>query len=236
MNQLILLHNKRLFSPDANTGGSSATPGIPAGDVDFLSVAKTVATAWAAAPAITLAWISPPQVADLIANYQNFLLTRLNERGSRAIHTQKLKNMDVEIDKTEEEVKAYIAADFGKDNATAYYNDFGMINEASSWGLPRDKTERSIALAKMIDGIVTHGFSAKKYGQLYWTNMKAAYDDSLTAANSIDGIISENVGEKNVYRLQINEWMVALRFVLRGNYPKTYQQVYRQYGWQKEDY
>lgn len=106
----------------------------------------------------------------------------------------------------------------------------------SHWDLPTDHSERNQKLSMMGEAITANGFSAKTYGTAFWTATKTAYNDALTGANNTDGSVSAAVGTKNQQKAQINKVMVALRYVLRGNYPDTYAEVYRDWGWQKEDY
>ena len=231
----------KFLMPDEATGGAPAneatpTPGIPQGDVDLLAVAKTVLETWLANPLITLLWINTAQAAALVQAYADYLKQRMDASGSRATQTQKLENLDAEIDKNEEFVKGYLIGKYGPKDASSHYTTFGMIHRNDGWGLPDDKQERSLGMGKLIDGLALEGLNDQPFGKLYWIDVKARYDDSLQAATSEDGKVSENAGNKNIYKLQIVEFMVALRFVLRGNYPKTYQSIWRKWGWQKEDY
>ena len=45
-----------------------------------------------------------------------------------------------------------------------------------------------------------------------------------------------NVGQKNELKEEINEFLVSLINVITGNFPKTYHEQLRRWGFQKEKY
>lgn len=233
----------RFFMPDDATGSSTPTPsettptpGIPDGDVDLLNLSKFLLTVWEANPLIILIWIKIGEAANLVQAFEQYLNQRMKASGNRATITQNLENLQAEIDENEEFVKGYIIGKYGPKNASSHYNTFGMMHKNDGWGLPDDQDERSKGLELLIAALAAEGFGGNEYGTLYWTNVKAHYDDNLAASKTADATISASAGNKNAYRVQIVEWLVALRFVLRGNYPKTYQSVWRQWGFIKQDY
>ena len=226
---------KKLFFPDGNNNSGSES-GIPRADLDFLNVAKGVVTKWLASPEITLVWMKAGDFKTLVTNYETYLKAKINAASTRPEQSNILKNLNKEIDEKEEEVKGYCIGKWGPKNASSYYPQFGMVHDNHSWNLPRDNNDKSEALDVMISGIATHGFGANTYGTAYWTDIKARFDDALTSSTSIDSNVSANVGQKNIYKKQVNKVEASLRYVLRGNYPDEYQQVYRTWGWQKEDY
>lgn len=235
------MKKQKMLSPDPPPAGGtpppvSHKPGIPAGDVDFMAVADAVQTKWKTTAAITLVWTDADAFKDLVLAYIATLTGRLTTGGGRSVFTNTLENLDNDIHNAVNEVKTYIAEKYGSQNATAYYAQFGITHVGSHWDLPTDHSERNQKLSMMGEAITANGFSAKTYGTAFWTATKTAYNDALTGANNTDGSVSAAVGTKNQQKAQINKVMVALRYVLRGNYPDTYAEVYRDWGWQKEDY
>ena len=106
--------------PSEGTGGNNTVhrkANIPAGDVDFLGVAKAVVDSWAANPEITLVWTSQADFAANVALYESTLNTRLTTGAERPIETQTMNNLDTQIDNAVEEVKAYISDKYGRNNA-----------------------------------------------------------------------------------------------------------------------
>lgn len=229
------------LSPDAppseGTGGMNTVhhkANIPSGDVDFLAVAKTVLDSWAANTMITLVWTNQAEFAEKVVSYESTLTNRLTTGANRPIETQTMNNLDTEIDNAVEEVKIYISEKYGRKNAQAHYNQFGIEHHGYSWSLSADRQERKQKLMMMVAAIASNGFGTKPFGTAFWTAKSAAYDIALTNATSIDQQVSGDVGEKNMLKISLKNTMIALRYVLRGNYPDTYPEVYRQWGWIKD--
>ncbi len=102
-------------------------------------------------------------------------------------------------------------------------------------GLP-NASSRKIALGLMITAIKANNFDDKKYGLAFWTDIQSRYDELVQTTRTLDGTISDNVGQKNELKEEINEVLVSLINVLTGNFPKTHQEQLRKWGFQKEKY
>lgn len=233
---------KQLHADVADAGG--ATPPAkknkknytPNADADFLTVCKNVNTAWLANPAITLLWVTQASFNTMITGYEAAFASRLSNGGSRPSITQNLSVLDDQMDAAVSEVKVYIQKKFKKANATAQYARYGIVHEHGSYQLPRDRDNRKASLFLMIAAIAADGFGAEEYGTAFWTATQTKYNLTLDNAVNNDGSVSGSVSGKNKQKKNITAVMSALRFVLRGNYPDTYAAVYREWGWQKEDY
>src|SRR5437764_2037663 len=95
------------FAPDPPpAGGDTSTPaspvshkpGIPKGDVDFMTVSASVNTTWAANPLIKLIWMLQADYATLVTSYSNTLTGRLTTGAGRPVQTNNLENLDTQID------------------------------------------------------------------------------------------------------------------------------------------
>jgi len=232
---------KQLHADAADNGGATTTTKTkkrytPDADSDFLTVSKKVRDAWAGNPLITLIWTNQAAFNTMVNNYEAFLGTRKSDGSFRPSETQTLGQLDTQINTAVSEVKTYIEYKFKKPNAVAQYARYGIVKENGTYILPRDKDDRKLSLPLMITAIAADGFGAEKYGTAFWTAMKTDYDAALKAASDTDGDVSGGAANKNQYKKQVAKVMNALRLVLKGNYPDTYKAVYRQWGWQKEDY
>lgn len=228
-------------APAASGGATTPTKKskkdyTPNADADFLTVSKKVNETWLANPAITLIWIKQPAFAAMVADYDTQLGTRLSDGSFRPGYTQTRKQIDQQMDDAVTEVKVYIEKKYKKANAVAQYARYGIVHSSDGYQLPKDKDNRLLSLPLMIAAIAADGFGAEEYGTAFWTNIKASYETAVQNAGNTDGAVSKAVGNKNLQKKNISKVMSALRYVLRGNYPDTYKAVYREWGWQKEDY
>lgn len=231
---------KFMYAPDAATGGAGSKPvktsALPASDVDFMDVAKAVALTWAANPGITLVWKKAPDFNKEVMAYAEALGSRQESGSKRPSLTQTLQQLDKKIDEAVTEVKLYIAKKFKKANATAQFARYGIVKENTAYVLSRDRNNRNSSLKLMADAIQADGFAGEEYGKDFWAAMQTDYAAALQLASNTTGDISGKVATKNQQKQAIKKVMKSLRLVLEGNYPDTYPEVYRLWGWKKESY
>lgn len=231
---------RRFLSPDGPAdppaGNPTETSGVPKADLGLLAVAEAVAAKWTATPAITLAWKTSAANAADVAAYRTALTGRIASGATRPGHTYKLRTLDQQINDAVKEVKIYIDRKFKSAAGPAQYPRYGIVKENGAYILPRDRQARLEALAQMKAAITEDDFENEEFGKDFWLEKTEAYGEALTAAQSADSLVSSGTASKNTLKREIKKVMTALRFVLRGNYPDTYAEVYRAWGWQKEDY
>lgn len=231
---------RKFYWPDA-TDGTAPKPRkkdyTPDGDSDFLTVAKKVSDAWALNPGITLLWITQVQFAAMVAAFAADYSTDISTSGGRQSIAATLRNLDKQIDIGVTEIKVYIEKKFKSPNGPPEFPRYGIVHTAKGgYRFPADRDQRKNNLDLMLAAIVADGFGAEPYGTAYWTNIKTAYIAALASASTVDGTVSTSSSSKNNRKKAISKVMTALRSVLLGNYPDTYKAVYRDWGWQKEDY
>lgn len=233
---------KLMYAPEVATGNGAPvktvnkTDAIPASDVDFMDVAKAVGVSWAANPAITLVWKNAPDFNNGVVAYVTALNSRQTAGSQRPAQTQTLRQLDKTIDDAVIEVKVYIKKKYKKANAPAQFARFGIVKENTAYVLSRDRNNRNNSFGLMIASIRADGFESEEYGTEFWTTMKADYAAALNLASNTTGDISGKVATKNQQKQAIKKVLAALLLVLRGNYPETYPEIYRLWGWKKESY
>lgn len=230
---------KQYFPENLPAAKSSAMPKsqrtTPVADIDFLSVAEKVSDTWMANPQITLIWKTSNAFQDEVKAYRDLLQDTRSSASQRPAQTNVLYTLDKDINIAVNEVKVYIRKKW-KTAAEANYYRFGIVKESGNYRLPKDRDERRNALQLMIDAIKEDGFSTEEYGLAFWNAILANYTAALDVSNRTDGVVSSSSGAKNQMKSQVKKVLTALRLCLRANYPDTYRQIIRQWGWQKEDY
>jgi len=234
---------KKQLHPDAEpaTGVAAATKpnttaAIPAADVDFMDVAKKVAATWLATPDITLVWKKSGDFDKQVQDYAQSLSSRKATGSLRPGQTFTLKQLDKQIDDAVREVKVYIERKFKTAGAVAQFARYGIIKDGTNYRMSRDRNNRKEALKLMIDAIAEDGFANEEYGTAFWTEVQTNLTNALAASGNIAGDVSGKVATKNQQKIAVKKVMTSLQLILRGNYPDTYKQVYRDWGWQKESY
>jgi hypothetical protein len=234
--------NKFMYDDAAAAGGgpqpvkTNPTSAIPAADVDFMDVAKAVAASWLANPNFTLLWKKSSDFDNEVQTYATSLDSRLSTGSVRPGQTFTLKQLDKKINDAVTEVKVYIQKKYNKANAPAQFTRFGIVKENGAFIFSRDRNNRKAAFKLMIAAIAAEGFGAEEYGTAFWTALQADYDAALTAASNTIGNVSEKVATKNQQKLAIKKVLTSLLLIIKGNYPDTYKEMYRKWGWKKESY
>ena len=209
---------------------------IPAADSDFGKVATSVSANWTPNPWLTLKWTTAAEFSTAAAAYNATLAARQSSGGTRPQITTALKALNKEIDNSVAFVKGYLAEKYGKDKSLGYYPAFGISYFSNKYALPVDQSNREDSLTLMLEAIESNNLQDRTYGLAYWTGIKNNYVNLVTQARALDGGISQKVGNKNDLKMKIKKSLNAIINVLQGNYPDTYKQELRLWGFQKDKY
>ncbi|GAB4348389.1 MAG: hypothetical protein OHK0038_27860 [Flammeovirgaceae bacterium] len=213
------------------------TATIPTSNVNLVSLAEVVSKKWIASPEITLKWITAADFATLVSQLRTSLTTRLQAGGNRKPQTQQLKDLDAELNKAIENLKVAIQYKFGKEQATAYFLNFGITkNKSNSYKLPADRNERIAALEMVISGINTYQIKVTGYKDNYFSDFLTKYKALLSNVQSTDSTVSSEVGNINELKDKIVLVLNSLVMLIKANNPYTYQTELRNWGFQKEKY
>lgn len=237
--------NKFQYAPGPDAAGGTGNAGskkpvqtkiIPQADQDFQDVSQAVSASWIINPAITLLWKSNTDFAEEVQTFANSLQSRIVTGSLRPGQTYTIIQLDEKIDAAVTEVKIYIEKKYKSDGAQAQFARFGIIKENRKFTISRDRNNRKAALQQMINTIAAEGMGNEEFGTAFWTSIKTAYDAAAASASNTTGDVSGKVATKNEQKKAITKVMSALVLVLKGNYPDTYKEIYRQWGWKKESY
>lgn len=225
----------------ANNGGNKdkkpvKTGTLPQADVDFMDVSKNVAASWVANPQITLLWKKSDDFKREVDLYCDTLGSRLATGSQRPGFAHSLEGLDQQVNAAVKEVRVYIAKKFKTPNAPAQYARYGFVKQKNVYMIPRDRNQRKAALELMVKAIETDGFGDEEYGLSFWKEMQTAYTEAVAQSGGTAGLVSEKVATKNVQKRAIRKVLVHLRKAVEANYPDTYREVLRKWGWQKETY
>jgi hypothetical protein len=221
---------------NSEKGKPSKTRNVPVADINFGNVITTVSEKWAASSWLTLKWLTVAQFQADATNYNDTLSSRLSKGTTRPQITQTLETLEKTMDTHLSYVKGYITDKYKKESDTSYFAAFGIEYKNNRYLLPADKNKRSEALKLMVRALTTHGFEDKEFGLAFWTSLKEQYALLVKQASETDGQVSVKVGDKNILKKNLNKGLNAIIYTLKANYPDTYKQELRDWGFQKEKY
>ena len=221
---------------NSENGKSSKTRTVPVADINFGNVITTVSEKWATSDWLTLKWLTVAQFQADATNYNNTLSIRLSKGATRPQITQTLESLEKTMDTHLSYVKGYLTDKYKKENSTSYFAAFGIEHKGNRYLLPTDKNKRVEALKLMISALTAHGFENKEFGLAFWTSLQQQYSVLVKEATTTDGQVSVKVGDKNMLKKNLNKGLNAIIYTLKANYPDTYKQELRDWGFQKEKY
>ena len=225
-----------------NEGGGkkpTSRSNIPAGDMDFGTVANDAVTQWKVDNWLTLQYTTQAEAQEKVDLYNAIIGNRKADGGDRPQYTVALKTVNGEIDGSIKYIKGYLQEEHGEEGKAvvqSYYPAFGIVKVGDAFEIPKDASSRKVALGLMLTAIKDNNFEDRKYGTVYWTDLKNRYDTLIQTSRALDGTISDNVGDKNVLKEELHEVLISLINVITGNFPKTYHEQLRKWGFQKEKY
>ena len=209
---------------------------IPSTEIDLGNVVTLVSAKWKTSVWLKLLWLTQPEFEANAVSYNAILTARLDEGSEIPQISTALGNLDAQMDKHTSYVKGYIDDAFDKEDAASYYNGFGIVYKDKKWAFPRDQNRRLASLKLMVSGLKKYNLEDRKYGLDFWTELMNSYEALLAQSNAVDGGVSVKVGDKNVLKKALRKGLSAIIYSIKANYPDTYKQELRDWGFQKEKY
>ncbi|MDR1678402.1 MAG: hypothetical protein LBR81_01325 [Prevotellaceae bacterium] len=209
---------------------------LPGKEADLNTIATEVAAVWAKHPKITLLWTDIEKFEQAVTTFAASYAEREDAKGTRQGVTQSLKGVNSEINSSVEQLKAHLAVAYTKRIAAAHYASLGIVKKRSGYKLPVDNDRRLYALEQLIKGLEKHGLSEGKLGTAYWKDILSRFTQLKKQAAEIDKNSALHVGIKTKQKLQIRKTLNALISVIKGNYPDSWKEELRVWGFQKEKY
>ena len=209
---------------------------LPTKDIDLGAVATLVSNMWLTNNWLLLLWLTSAQFRTIVTNFNANLTLRNRTGGTKKGVSKELELINIEIDDALAYVKGYILEKFKKDRATSMYASFGIVHKNEKYMLPQDIDGRKEALATLLEAISANDFDSREYGRDYWREIKGRFDELAQQATALSGTISEKVGDNSQLRKEIQLALNSLIKAIQANYPHTWKEELRKWGFQKERY
>ena len=203
--------------------------------INKAALAKRVALNLVNYPDIVVGYMDLATFTAKAADYSDLVQIRSAEINSRPTLTSNIKNVIAEAKKGITAIRGYLFEKYeDQKKVVTYYPDFGLIKKGTSWQLPTDQQGMISAFIAIKKGIITHGFGTKKFGTAKFTTLQTEYTAAVNIAIAQDGTSSLNVANKDLLAEEIEMFLTSIRYIVRGQYPKTYTSILRDLGFQKE--
>ena len=224
----------QITQPDAT--GKTTTSNIPNSDRDFADLAINVSVAWEKNPLFILIWLLQSEFKIKAQNFSDLVYQRKTTGSGRKSLTQDLALLDKQIEEHIGFVKHDLMEKYGRTEAPVYYPQFGIVRHGKIYIIPQDHNQRNEALGMLKAALITHGLGGNKYGSAFWNPICEQYDNLMKQALETDSSVSSMVGNKQQMKAELKRALNALIFIIKANYPDTYKNVLREWGFQKEKY
>lgn len=211
-------------------------PLIPQDQDQKAALALFLAAAWKLNPQLVLLWITQAEFEAKAQQYAAAVKARNQAAALRPQQTLSFAQYDQQIQDGLDDVKAYLREEFGKENAKAYFAEFGIETHGEHYELPLAQKERADALEMLVAALTKYGFQDRKYGKAYWEPIAAGYA-ALTGKSRQDrAALSGLVGEKDGLETEIDEVLSAMLCLLEAQYrkPEALAAKRRELGFQRE--
>lgn len=238
-----------MFSPDAESAsslsGSAAfidthvrhQENVPLKNAVLLSICQQADAKWKDSPFIMLVWKKEADFSDEVSRFATIFSGRQETGGDRQHLTRDLDDLDHQIDDVVPYVKSYINNKFGPKDGKSYFAAFGLTHSsAHGYELPHDRQGRKSSIEMMIKACSKYGFTAETSGANFWTEMQPRYDAAISKAATTSGDVSGYIGDLNTLRTTLRRVLHSILLLLEANFPDTFEQVRREWGFQKENY
>jgi hypothetical protein len=217
------------------SSGSKSVSYIPQKDFDVLILAKEVTPRWIDS-AYTLGYITTDAFQMMVDTYEVKLADGRSAKADRTPTVERLKQLRLQIDNNIGKIKDMLSIDYDKSSAPAHYPNFGIEKVNSTYTVPYGYDETKRGLAMLLQGLDKYGYSDYKYGKAFWQAIYDEYTSLETKNRALTGSTSALSGDKNVLKEQVSTVLRSILHLLQANFPATWEQVAREWGFLRERY
>jgi hypothetical protein len=213
---------------------------IPKNDGALAEVSRLVAAAWEQETWFTLRWKTQANFAQLVTDFSTGLTEKRQAATTRTPQSQRLQELDDEMDHALRILKSYINEDssYDKARADARLPGFGLVpRKGGTLLLSTDRDERLIALRDLLlPGVAKAPFAAREFGTSFWQKRFDEYEKLLSQTDGLAGKVSKSVSKKDGAKLELRKVLQAVVYALKANFPDTFEAELRTWGFRKESY
>ena len=125
---------------------------------------------------------------------------------------------------------------FKREGIEDAYPSFGIGQVKGTWKFPTKRLQAQDAYDKAVAGLLAQNLKAGDAGADRFGPLAAEFRAKYQQLATLDGQTSGAVGQKNLGKPYLKQTARSLRYIIRGNEPDTWEQVWREWGTQKEKF
>jgi len=205
---------------------------MPTKEADLKTTSEKALTKWKAKPSLTLEWTKVTDYEVTVTKYGTMVAATLTAKGQKKSDNNVLKAVTKKIRDGEKEVRVYLRKKFKKEDK-AQYGRYGILKINKSYSLPKDQDALDLALPLMLASVKADGFDKEEYGEAFWTGVIAEYKAIIKKVSNLGGTNTVDVAAKAKLRQQIEKHLRAFIYLIRSNYPDTWEAELRAWGFEK---
>ena len=218
---------------------------LPQADQTLFDVATAVKARWDATPALTLLWLTPATYSTTLTDFGTNLTEKRRLAAERSPNVQRLIELDDVADNALPFLKGYLNEEAGsKEKGKAAYASHGMTKRRKNWEWANDRDERVKGVEMLLEKLKLVGpngkpvlaYADRKYGTAFWQAWLAEYKPLVGQSGGDAGTISHKVSKKEESKKIVLKALRAIIYLLKANYPDTFEAELRAWGFRKESY
>lgn len=206
---------------------------MPTKEADLKTTSEKALAKWKTKPTLTLEWTKVVDYEPIVTKYGTMVAATLSAKGQKKSYGNELKAVTKKIKEGEKEVKVYIRKKFKKNSDVAQYERYGIQKFGNNYKLPVDQDELALALPLMLESVKADGFDKEEYGEAFWTSLIADFNAIMKKIGDVSSGNTVDVAAKAQLRKQIEKHLRAFIYLVRSNYPDTWEAELRAWGFEK---
>ena len=211
-------------------------PADPRADLALAATWVAIGAAWKLNPDITVRRTTPAAFETAAGAHHAKLQTRLNVDDPRALLAGRLDTIRDIFGEQLEYIKAALLPIFKREGIEDAYPSFGIEQVKGTWKFPTKRLQAQDAYDKAVAGLLAQNLKAGDAGATRLGPLAAEFRAKYQQLAALDGQTSGAVGQKNLGKPYLKQTARSLRYIIRGNEPDTWEQVWREWGTQKEKF
>jgi len=206
---------------------------MPTKEADLKITSEKALAKWKTKPTLTLEWTKVSDYEATVNKYGTMVAATLSAKGLKKSLNNDLKAVIKQIKVGEKEVRVYIRKKFKKANDKAQYGRYGILKLNNGYTLPRDQDSLYLALPLMLAAVKVDGFEKEEYGEVFWTSVIAEYKAIMDKINELGSGNTVDVAAKAQLRKLVEKHLKSFIYLVRSNYPDTWEAELRAWGFEK---
>ena len=217
---------------------------LPKADQTLFDVGTAVQARWATVPALTLLWLPQSAFSAALTDFGTNLTDKRRVAAERSPDVERLTELDDAADNALPFLKGYINEEAGtRAKGRTQYAAHGMVlvgkkQKNMEWADDRQERVKGVEmlLTKLGTGATALPYANRKYGSAFWQAWLDEYKPMVEKSGNDAGTVSSKVSKKDEAKKTVTKALRAIIYLLRANYPDTFEAELRQWGFRKESY